>query len=129
MLEAAGATGAAGGGGGGLFGTASGSASSAADAALDDVEFGLDRLLDGVERYIGLTGAERDRERLTASNQATDDRLGFYRKDPAVREAAQKRREAEQKLREAQKRERELIAKARERATKQAEKDAARSRP
>ncbi|MEF2977168.1 TetR/AcrR family transcriptional regulator [Subtercola sp. YIM 133946] len=81
-------------------------------------EFGLDRYLDGVEHYLGQSAPERGQARAAAASEATDDRLAFYRKDPAVREAAEKRREAESRLREALKREREQIAKARERAAK-----------
>ncbi|MCU1476949.1 MAG: TetR/AcrR family transcriptional regulator [Subtercola sp.] len=84
----------------------------------DPFVFGLERLLDGIEHYLAQTAPERQQALLAASTAEADARLEFYPKDPAVREAAGKRRDAEGRLREAQKREREAIAKARERAAK-----------
>ena len=71
----------------------------------DDFAFGLDRILDGIERYIG--------ERGGAEPVAPEPLPQPIPRDKAVREAAKARREAESKLREARKREREAIERAR----------------
>ncbi|WP_188678483.1 TetR family transcriptional regulator [Subtercola lobariae] len=130
ILEGAGAAGVSGygsgdaGAGGGSsdagasVGGASGGGAGVGVGAADSFEFGLERLLDGIEHYLGQTASQREHALLAASTADVDARLEFYPKDPAVREAAAKRREAEGRLREAQKREREMIAKARERAAK-----------
>lgn len=73
----------------------------------DPFAFGLDRVLDGIERYIAQQPAERTRPTWEAAD-ATDG-------DPKVREAAKAVREAERSLREARKRERESRRAARER--------------
>jgi AcrR family transcriptional regulator len=81
-------------------------------------EFGLERLLDGLEHYI----AERAAGAPPAVSGQPEPALGYPR-DPAVKVARQARREAETKLREAQKREREAIKHAIEREKHQAQKD------
>ncbi len=80
----------------------------------DDFAFGLERILDGIERYL----AARESGEPIAVAEARPEPVP---RDRAVREAAKARREAEGRLREARKREREAIAKARERAAKEAE--------
>jgi AcrR family transcriptional regulator len=81
----------------------------------DDFAFGLERILDGIERYV-------DARRAGEPVAAPPGRPEPVPSDKAVREAAKLRREAEVRLREARKREREVIAKARERAAKEAAK-------
>lgn len=76
----------------------------------DDFAYGLDRILDGIERYV----SERGGIEPPAPSPLPDP----VPRDKAVREAAKARREAESKLREARKREREAIARARERAAR-----------
>jgi AcrR family transcriptional regulator len=100
---------------------------------IDDTEFGLDRILDGIaplidERARAGTGTPADAgtpdESSTAADRKkarADETAADYPTDKAVREAAKARREAESKLREALKREREAIGRARERAQKDAE--------
>jgi hypothetical protein len=73
----------------------------------DPFAFGLERVRDGIERYISLQPA--DRVRPTGSG---DDTTGS---DPKVREAAKGVREAEKNLREARKRERQARSNARDR--------------
>jgi AcrR family transcriptional regulator len=86
-------------------------------AALDDgafspvpdgnpFDFGLERLLDGIEAHLGGRSP-------VPIQRAPDDAAT---RDPKVREATKARREAEKQLREARKREREALVKARERA-------------
>ena len=87
---------------------ASGTYADAEGDDLDDFAFGLDRILDGIERYVAAKGGEHPVVTSPAPDPAP--------RDKAVREAAKARREAESKLREARKREREAIARARERA-------------
>jgi len=84
----------------------------------DDFAFGLERILDGIERYVTAKGG--------ALPPVAPEQPEPAPRDKAVREAAKARREAESKLREARKREREAIARARERAARDAERDAAR---
>lgn len=67
-------------------------------------DFGLQRLLDGFESYLG--GASPVQVTHAPDDAAT--------RDPKVREATKARREAEKQLREARKREREALTKARE---------------
>jgi AcrR family transcriptional regulator len=74
----------------------------------DDFGFGLERILDGIEHYLGVRG-----EAELVPEPAADART--YPKDKAVREAVKARREVESKLREALKREREMVKKALER--------------
>ena len=79
----------------------------------DPFAFGLDRLIDGIASYIesGASGGE--------PVPPTDwKEPSSYPRNPAVREARQKRREAETQLREAQRRERDLLAKAMEQEKK-----------
>ncbi|GAB3385591.1 TetR/AcrR family transcriptional regulator [Humibacter soli] len=81
----------------------------------DDFAFGLERVLDGIQRYIdqgGAQGTEAPVEDLDAS---------LYASDKRVKEAAKARREAEKSLREARKREREALRTARERADRERE--------
>ena len=82
----------------------------ALDEADDDFEFGLARILDGIEHHVDSVepGAP------AARPEALPPQLALPR-DPKVREAARARREAEKSLREAQKREREAIKHALER--------------
>jgi AcrR family transcriptional regulator len=82
----------------------------------DDFAFGLDRILDGIERYVA--------ERGGMSPAAPAPLPEPIPRDKAVREAAKARREAETRLREARKREREAIARARERAAREEERAA-----
>lgn len=79
-------------------------------------EFGLARLLDGIEHYMASADA------LPADERISHPTLDAYPRDDTVKRARQARREAEKKLREAQKAEREAVAKAREREAKDAEK-------
>lgn len=74
----------------------------------DPFAFGLERVLDGVERYI--ESRPEDRVRLVFS--ADDPRVSA---DPKVREAAKRIREVEKMLNEARKTERQARAHARER--------------
>ncbi|NUU05769.1 TetR/AcrR family transcriptional regulator [Leifsonia sp. C5G2] len=89
---------------------ASGTYADADGGEQDDFAFGLDRILDGIERYV----AERGGEAPAAAAPLPEP----VPRDKAVREAAKARREAESRLREARKREREAIARARERAAR-----------
>ena len=77
----------------------------------DDFEFGLQRILDGIEYHVGRieSGATP-----AAPPPPLPPQLELPR-DPRVREAAKARREAEKALREAQKREREAVKHALER--------------
>lgn len=86
----------------------------------DDFAFGLERILDGIERYITARAAGEP-------VVAYEPRPEPVPRDKAVREAAKARREAEKALREARKREREAIARARERAARDAEREERRS--
>lgn len=83
----------------------------------DDFAFGLERILDGIERYVA---ARASGEPITAAEPRPEE----IPNDKAVREATKLRREAEKALREARKREREAIERARERAQREAEKAA-----
>lgn len=83
----------------------------------DDFAFGLERILDGIERYVTARAAG---EPVVASIERAEPIPG----DKAVREAVKQRREAEKALREARKREREAIDRARERLQREAEKAA-----
>jgi hypothetical protein len=80
----------------------------------DDFAFGIERMLDGIQRYIeqGGSGAA-----VTAPDDARD--VGLYGSDKRVKEAAKARREAEKALRDARKRERDALKSARERAQKE----------
>ncbi|WP_345761566.1 TetR/AcrR family transcriptional regulator [Diaminobutyricibacter sp. McL0608] len=83
----------------------------------DDFAFGLERILDGIEKYVDARNAG---EPVAVAPQRPEP----VPNDKAVREAAKARREAEVRLRDARKRERDVIAKARERAAKEAAKRA-----
>ncbi|MRG61443.1 TetR family transcriptional regulator [Agromyces sp. CFH 90414] len=76
----------------------------------DDFEFGLARILDGIEYHVG-----RVESGAPASPPADLPPQLELPRDPKVREAAKARREAERALREAQKREREAVKHALER--------------
>jgi AcrR family transcriptional regulator len=89
------------------------------DDEQDDFAFGLERILDGIERYVA---AREAGEPLTPA----EPRAEPIPRDKAVREAAKARREAESKLREALKREREAVARAKERAERERERAAQR---
>ncbi len=80
----------------------------------DDFAFGLERILDGVERYIA---ARSSGEPIVAAVPRPEP----LPRDKAVREAAKQRREAEKALREARKREREAIARDREQRERERE--------
>jgi AcrR family transcriptional regulator len=86
----------------------------------DDFAFGLERILDGIERYITARAAGEP-------VVAYEPRPEPVPRDKAVREAAKARREAEKALREARKREREAIARARERTAREADREERRS--
>jgi len=96
------------------------------EGAIDDVAFGMERVLDGVAAYIearanGLPGAGRDFTRdggdpsaggagRSGSLSESDDDLrdaaavaSRYARDPQVKKAAEKRKEAEKRVRELQK--------------------------
>lgn len=94
---------------------ASGGYSDAEDEQ-DDFAFGLERILDGIERYVTARAAGEP-------VAAYEPRPEPVPRDKAVREAIKARREAEKALREARKREREAIARARDRAARDAERD------
>lgn len=81
----------------------------------DDFAFGLERILDGIERYVT---ARADGEPVVAAQERPEPPPN----DKAVREATKQRREAEKALREARKREREAIERARDRLQRDAEK-------
>jgi AcrR family transcriptional regulator len=86
----------------------------------DPFEFGLSRILDGLEHYMsGLRDGTVLRVRASRPEPANT-----YPKDEAVKRARQTRREAESKLRDARKKEQEAIVKAREREQHAAEKAA-----
>jgi len=101
------------------------------EGQLDDVAFGLERLLDGVAVYVeardaGAPGAGRDFRAAPADGSdavaesdaaqnpdhvvvtAAADLARAYAKDPKVKRAVTRRREADKQVREAQKRVREL---------------------
>lgn len=84
------------------------------DDEQDDFAFGLERILDGIERYIA---ARTSGEPIVAA----EPRPESIPRDKAVREAVKQRREAEKALREARKREREAIARVREREERERE--------
>jgi hypothetical protein len=73
----------------------------------DPFAFGLDRVLDGIERYIAQQPADRVRPGWPEPDHADG--------DPKVKEAAKAVREAEKSLREARKRERQARTNAGER--------------
>jgi AcrR family transcriptional regulator len=83
----------------------------------DDYAWGLERILDGIQRYVE---ARSTGEPIVAAMPRPEP----VPHDKAVREAAKARREAEGRLREARKRERDAIAKARERQAKAEERAA-----
>ncbi|WP_205647641.1 TetR/AcrR family transcriptional regulator [Agromyces badenianii] len=76
----------------------------------EDFEFGLQRILDGIEYHVGRVGTGETSAIPGELPPALD-----LPRDKEVREAAKARREAEKALREAQKREREAIKHALER--------------
>lgn len=77
----------------------------------DDFEFGLQRILDGLQHHVERVESHAT---TTVASAPLPPQLELPR-DPRVREAARARREAEKALREAQKREREAIKAALER--------------
>ncbi|MFF2052466.1 TetR/AcrR family transcriptional regulator C-terminal domain-containing protein [Leifsonia sp. NPDC058194] len=83
----------------------------------DDFAFGLERILDGIERYVA---AREQGEELSPAPERPE----AVPNDKTVREASKARREAEKALREARKRERETIERARERIQRETEKAA-----
>jgi AcrR family transcriptional regulator len=92
-------------------------ADSEGDDDQDDYAWGLERILDGLQRYVD---ARSTGEPVVAAMPRPEP----VPHDKTVREAAKARREAEGRLREARKREREAILKARERQAKADEKAA-----
>ena len=76
----------------------------------DPFEFGIERVLDGIEGYVAARAAGAP-----AAEPAQFDDDDALRRDPKVKEAVKARREAEKQLREARKRERERMREARER--------------
>lgn len=76
----------------------------------DDFEFGLQRILDGIEYHVDRVAAGR----AVVRPEPPAPEIALPR-DKHVREAAKARREAEKALREAQKREREAVKRALER--------------
>ncbi|MEP6477777.1 MAG: TetR/AcrR family transcriptional regulator C-terminal domain-containing protein [Rhodoglobus sp.] len=78
-------------------------------------EFGLARILDGIEYYMASAGS-----RAPDPEPVVDE----FRRDEGVKRAREVVKDAESRLREARKKEREAIKKAEERAKKQAEADA-----
>jgi AcrR family transcriptional regulator len=87
-------------------------------------EFGLSRVLDGIEHYIGTLKGGAPAAAAPTPHFPTD----AHPKDEAVRIARQARREAEARLREAQKREREAIKRAAEREREAGKRAAERER-
>jgi AcrR family transcriptional regulator len=79
----------------------------------DQFNFGLERILDGVQHYID-SGAPAGAPTLVEPWVPPES----YPRDEQVKAARQARREAETRLREAQKREREAIARATEKANR-----------
>ncbi|MGA0568814.1 TetR/AcrR family transcriptional regulator [Rathayibacter sp. KR2-224] len=93
----------------------------------DDFDFGLERMLDGIQRYIeereaGGAASPADQPAEVAGTDVDDAVL--YGSDKRVKEAAKARREAEKSLRDARKREREALRAARERVAKERERKA-----
>lgn len=86
----------------------------------DDFAFGLERMLDGIQRFIeqGASASGEPAWSSAAEHEATSADVALYGADKRVKEAARARREAERALREARKREREALKAARERAEK-----------
>lgn len=76
----------------------------------DDFEFGLERILDGIEYHVGQVEAGEPIARPAPLPPEVE-----LPRDPKVKDAAKARREAEKSLREARKREREAIKHALER--------------
>ncbi|WP_163542893.1 TetR/AcrR family transcriptional regulator [Occultella kanbiaonis] len=96
-----------------------------AGALVDDTdpfEFGVYRILEGVEHHIAdrIAGGAAPAPAPARDWQA--ERTDAHPKDPAVRQARAARREAEAKLREALRKEREAVTKAEDRAAKAADK-------
>ncbi|QDZ16541.1 TetR/AcrR family transcriptional regulator C-terminal domain-containing protein [Humibacter ginsenosidimutans] len=79
----------------------------------DDFAFGLERMLDGIQRYIDEGGSSAAP---TSSDDTEARDSALYSSDKRVKEAAKARREAEKALRDARKRERDALKTARERA-------------
>ncbi|MDQ1552425.1 MAG: hypothetical protein QOD50_1847 [Actinomycetota bacterium] len=89
-------------------------AAGAFEDSANPFEFGLLRILDGLERHMTELGAGRP----GTTSQPDPDRE--FAKDERVRSVRDKVRDAEQKLRELRKKEREAISRAREKARDQA---------
>jgi len=83
-------------------------------------EFGLSRLIDGVEQFIAAVSADPTRR----ADQPETSSSSSYPKDERVRSARQARREAETRLREAIKKEDDAVKRAREKERKAGEADA-----
>lgn len=90
------------------------------DDADDPFEFGISRILDGLEHYMARLRDGAPEQPLPQATAPT----APYPRDEAVKRARQARREAEARLREARKKEQEAISKAREREQREAEKAA-----
>ena len=95
----------------------------------DDFGFGLERVLDGLQRFIDESAASAvdasEAESTTGVVEAEEARL--YGSDKRLKEAAKSRREAEKALREARKRERDALRNAREAARNAAERQRAKA--
>lgn len=77
-------------------------------------EYGLNRLLDGVEQYIAAVSEQPDRRAARVDSTPNS----AYPKDERVRTARQARRDAENRLREAIRKEDDAVARAREKERK-----------
>jgi AcrR family transcriptional regulator len=117
------------------------SGSYAGEGQIDDIAWGLERVLDGIAEYIdaraaGAPGAGRDFATASSGDGAGTEADGYedfaeaatiasaYANDARVKKAAAKRKEAEKRVREAQKRVRELEKSVRD--ARKAEAEAAR---
>jgi hypothetical protein len=81
----------------------------------DDFGFGLERVLDGIQRYIDTGDSGGGAAKPTADDAESRD-VALYGSDKRVRETAKVRREAERALRDARRRERDALRAARDRA-------------
>ncbi|MBD8078984.1 TetR/AcrR family transcriptional regulator [Cellulosimicrobium arenosum] len=109
------------------------------EGQIDDTAWGLERILDGLESYVGVRAAgapgagrdvrsEQDPGGTEPDEEADDaghDQVSAHARDPRVKRAALQRRDAERRLREAQKSVRELERSLRD--ARRAERDAVRA--
>ncbi|KZM35935.1 TetR/AcrR family transcriptional regulator [Oerskovia enterophila] len=92
------------------------------DDGVDDVVFGLERVLDGIGVYVERTPAERAESPLPPHEEREAAEL--YARDARVKEASKARREAEKAVREAEKRLKEARKRERDAAKAAAERAA-----